>query len=396
MKIESSLSSIRIYMQSRSIDSREIDHIMNAAYLRVFFLLFSSLILLTNIVTIQSERAAGSQDTTISPAGIRGVNLLDPILIHTAVGSPYYYMGNSPPIEDSLFLIKSYGFNFVRIPYYWESYQFDPQRFLEQVEFIAMTAEKLGIFVDWDFHQLGASSYFHFFNSSSYGGFPHHLLSKYKFDGGEREEQEFWTDLWNRTLSYRGKDAWQLQAEFMVKIVNAVDKYSSTFGYEILNSPSIYDSSQYVKIGKYHEYIGKELRKHTSKPIFMNLACGKSCIDTPLKDIRLMLPSNVNNIIFAPHFYDDPDEKTSLFLRELASNLDYTPIVIGEWAKKDPKDMKEYISLFDSIDAGWVFWAWNYQSTGEFGVPLTNETYSPTEELISLLDATKSVMGNDT
>ena len=299
------------------------------------FLFLSSLLIFTSLNTIRHAESTAELPTSlpsVSTSTLRGVNLLDPVLIQTSVGPPYY-LGNPPPVNNSLHLIKSYGFNFIRVPYYWESYQANPDKFLQEVEIIASLAEKLGLYVDWDFHHLKASSYFYFFNSSSYGGFPYFFLSKYPFNGGESAEKKFWKDFFDRNITYKGKDIWQLQAEFMIKIVRTVDKYSSTLGYEILNQPTVFDKSQYAKIGKYNTFIAQQLRNHTSKFIIFDFACNSACSDVEFSNQSLLKPLGVDNVIFGPHRFGKPYTDMFTFLENLSSNWGGIPIVLGEWAR---------------------------------------------------------------
>jgi aryl-phospho-beta-D-glucosidase BglC (GH1 family) len=360
------------------------------------FLFLTSLLIFTSFNIIQ--RAEGTTKLPISlqsasTSNLQGVNLLDPVLIQTSVGPPYY-LGYPPPVNNSLQLIKSYGFNFIRIPYYWESYQADPDKFLREVDLIASMAEKLGLYVDWDFHHLKASSYFYFYNSSSFGGFPYFFLSKYPFNGGESAEKKFWEDFFDRNITHKGKDIWQLQAEFMIKIVRTVDKYSSTLGYEILNQPTVFDKSQYAKIGKYNTFIAHQLRNHTSKYIFFDFACNSDCSDIEFSNQSLLKPISVDNVIFAPHRFGKPYTDMFTFLENLSSSWGGIPIVLGEWARTDQAEIMKYVCELHAAGIGWSFWSWNYQEHGEVGVPLNDINYSPTQYLPYLVSVMKLTDAN--
>ena len=365
---------------------------------RVLVSLFlSSLSIFTSLTIIQHTESTGELTTSlpsVPTSKLQGVNLLDPVLIRTPFGPPYY-LGNPPPVNTSLHLIKSYGFNFVRIPYYWESYQANPAAFLQEVDFIASLAEKLGLYIDWDFHHLKASSYFYFYNSSSYGGFPYFFLSKYPFNGGETAEKKFWNEFFDRNITYKGKDIWQLQAEFMLKIVRLVDKYSSTLGYEILNQPTVFDKSQYAKIGQYNTFIAQQLRNDTSKFIFFDFACNTDCSDIEFSNQSLLKPSGIDNVIFAPHRYGKPFTDMFTFLKNLSSNWGGIPIVLGEWARRDQPEMVKYLCELQAAEIGWAFWSWNYQEHGVVGVPLNNVNYSSTQYLQYLVNAMKLTNTND-
>ena len=97
-------------------------------YRVLVYLFLSSLSIFTSLTIIQHTESKAELTTSlpsVPTSKLQGVNLLDPVLIRTSFGPPYY-LGNPPPVNTSLHLIKSYGFNFVRIPYYWESYQANP------------------------------------------------------------------------------------------------------------------------------------------------------------------------------------------------------------------------------------------------------------------------------
>jgi aryl-phospho-beta-D-glucosidase BglC (GH1 family) len=360
------------------------------------FLFLTSLLIFTSFNIIQRAEGTTKLPISLQPAStsnLQGVNLLDPVLIQTSVGPPYY-LGYPPPVNNSLQLIKSYGFNFIRIPYYWESYQADPDKFLREVDLIASMAEKLGLYVDWDFHHLKASSYFYFYNSSSFGGFPYFFLSKYPFNGGESAEKKFWEDFFDRNITHKGKDIWQLQAEFMIKIVRTVDKYSSTLGYEILNQPTVFDKSQYAKIGKYNTFIAQQLRNHTSKYIFFDFACNSDCSDIEFSNQSLLKPISVDNVIFAPHRFGKPYTDMFTFLENLSSTWGGIPIVLGEWARTDQAEIMKYVCELHAAGIGWSFWSWNYQEHGEVGVPLNDINYSPTQYLPYLVSVMKLTDAN--
>jgi hypothetical protein len=357
--------------------------------LLVFLIL---LVLAASPLTLNQVSQAEANETPISPSMLHGVNLPDLVLLQTDLGYPSN-IGSPPPVNTSLLLIKSYGFNFVRIPYYWEAYDANPNEFLDEVELIASTADELGLYVDWDFHQLRTSSFL--FNENYYGGFPHFLLRNYEFNGGSYAEEKFWTDFYNNTIIINGKSAWDLQAEFMHMMIDKLERHSSTVGYEILNAPPVYDTSQYAKIGKYHTFMAEYIRSKTSKYILFDYACPvPSCKSVSISDQSLIAPLGVNNTIFAPHRYGSPFPNMLSTLEALSAKWGHVPIIMGEWARRDPMEMAYYILQMRNANIGWAFWSWGYQATGEDGVSLNDKNYIPTLYLRLLLKAISNIPEN--
>src|SRR5581483_6401355 len=110
----------------------------------------------------------------------------------------------------------------------------------------------------------------------------------------------------NNTILVNGEDAWNMQADMMHAIVTRVDSYPSVMGYEILNEPHIYDTSQYAKLGHMQTFIAQKIRALSSKiivfdktePHFTNM----KYID--LTHDPLTKPAGVSNIVFGPHAYN--------------------------------------------------------------------------------------------
>jgi hypothetical protein len=89
----------------------------------------------------------------------------------------------------------------------------------------------------------------------------------------------------------RSADGWDAQLDYLkraVKLLKLLKHRKSTFGFEILNEPEVYSISHYRKVGHYHDYMIKELRKITEKPLFFCWA----------------LPRKVNISIYVIHGVD--------------------------------------------------------------------------------------------
>jgi Cellulase (glycosyl hydrolase family 5) len=251
--------------------------------------------------------------------------------------------------EESFKILSEAGMNHIRYRFYWEAYVKDPFSFINELVTIAQTADRFGIKVLYDNHQYHTSSWL---DPQRGTGFPSFLFennnSSYPFgSGGDTEftsAQKWWTNWWNRSITdTNGNDGWILQAEFLKKVVNAVDNNTSTLGYEILNEPQVHHKDQWDKVGKYNTFITDKLREITQRTIAydMNIPVDlddddDSQIDMTPENLAKMAPSNnKTNIIFKFSVYGIPEANTyqedrlDIFVK--AAKLADVPIYVGEW-----------------------------------------------------------------
>jgi hypothetical protein len=239
-------------------------------------------------------------------------------------------------------LSKADAIDHVRYRFYWESYVKSPAEFIKEIKQVAETADKYGLKVIYDNHQFHTSSWL---NVERGTGFPAYLFDDpvlYKQGSGGAPKstaaKAWWTNWWNNAVkSVNGTDGWKLQLDFLEKIVQTVDNYRSTLGYEILSEPQVHSPDQWAKIGKYNNYITQELRKNTNKTIVysMNIPIDlKSTIGVNAENLAKMVPLNKENVVFKFSLYGVPSagyqaDKLDLFLN--ASRLAGVPLYIGEW-----------------------------------------------------------------
>jgi hypothetical protein len=244
------------------------------------------------------------------------------------------------------------------VPFYWEAYNKDPAGTLAEMEKIADTAQKLHIYVFFDCAQYGTSSYF--YNSPGKGGFPSTLLTKYTFNGKEAAEKLFWNDLYNNTIKVDGVTAWELQARMFQDIIKRVDKYNSVLGYELLNEPTIYDNSQYAKLGNYHSYLVDHMRTYgTSKFILFDRAYpfwDASYLDWNY--YSKIAPSSTKNTIFTPHRYSAVYKGIFENYEKLALTWGGIPVIMSEWAQGNQTKMNDYVAELKRVGFGWTYYAW--------------------------------------
>ena len=302
--------------------------------------------------------------------------------------------------EDSFRLISQAGMNHVRYLLYWEGYEKNPSLFLRELTTVANTADKWGIKVVYDNHQWHTSSWL---EPNSGTGFPSFLFEnnhKYKQGGGNTNDKSakiWWTDWWNRSIKdTNGTDGWTLQANFLKKIVNAVDRNPSTLGYEILNEPQIHSNAEWAKIGNFNTFITDELRKVTQKIVFFSQQIPASIndptVDLTPENMAKMAPANKTNVIFKFSSGYGVPSPGSYFSKRFdiyrkAGEILGIPIYIGEWNKVErqrvantqqnapsfeinpdasgisPTEAKLIVQTFKKANVwGMAYWMWNFQT----------------------------------
>jgi hypothetical protein len=299
--------------------------------------------------------------------------------------------------DQSYKIIKEGGMNHVRFVYYWESFVKNPIAFINELKFAATLADKYGIKIIYDNHQFHTSSWL---NPQRGTGFPSFLFQNnsaypYGSGGGPKypSAAAWWTDWWNRVITdTNGTDGWNLQAQFLKKVVSTVDSHPSTVGYEILSEPQVHTADQWEKVGKYNTFMTDEMRQVTKKNIIYSMSIPvdlKSNIGVNATNLAKMTPANKTNTIFKFSIYGLPspgsyqEERLKMFIS--AGNLSGVPVYIGEWnnVARDkvineegdfvyeinpeasditPEDTTVILKKFNEIDPyGWAFWYWNFR-----------------------------------
>lgn len=350
------------------------------------FLLILNVSLITNL---------GYGQGTKSPALI-GVNMLG---YYTSLPQTREFKNPFPDnyYDQSYKIIKEGGMNHVRFVYYWESFVKNPIAFINELKFAATLADKYGIKIIYDNHQFHTSSWL---NPQRGTGFPSFLFQNnsaypYGSGGGPKypSAAAWWTDWWNRVITdTNGTDGWNLQAQFLKKVVSTVDSHPSTVGYEILSEPQVHSADQWEKVGKYNTFMTDEMRQVTKKNLIYSMSIPvdlKSNIGVNATNLAKMAPANKTNTIFKFSIYGLPspgsyqEERLKMFIS--AGNLSGVPVYIGEWnnVARDkvineegdfvyeinpeasditPEDTTVILKKFNEIDPyGWAFWYWNFR-----------------------------------
>jgi Cellulase (glycosyl hydrolase family 5) len=299
--------------------------------------------------------------------------------------------------DDSFRLISQAGMNHIRYVFYWESYVKDPIAFMNELLFVANSADKYGLKVIYDNHQFHTSSWL---NPQRGTGFPTFLFQndthyQYGSGGGTKypAAAAWWQKWWNRGISdSNGIDGWLLQAQFLKNIIKSVDSHPSTIGYEILSEPQIHNVDEWEKIKKYNTFMVDELRTATKKDLIISMTIPvdlKSPIGVTSDNLAKMIPSNQTGIVFKFSLYGIPsantyqEERLNIFVN--TGRIAHIPIYIGEWnnvarqasvnqegdttyeinpqaSDITPEDTSLILKKFSEFDIyGWAFWYWNFR-----------------------------------
>jgi hypothetical protein len=350
------------------------------------FLLILNVSLIANLSYAQGPKSPG----------LIGVNMLG---YYTSLPQTRDFKNPFPDnyYDQSFKIIKDGGMNHVRYVYYWESFVKNPTAFINELKFAATLGDKYGIKIIYDNHQFHTSSWL---NPQRGTGFPSFLFqnnSEYPYGSGGGPKYPsaaaWWTDWWNRKITdTNGTDGWNLQAQFLKKVVSTVDSHPSTVGYEILSEPQVHSADQWEKIGKYNTLMTDEMREVTKKNIIYSMTIPvdlKSNIGVNATNLAKMTPVNKTNTIFKFSIYGLPspgsyqEQRLNVFLS--AGNLSGVPVYIGEWnnVARDkvineegdfvyeinpeasditPEDTTVILKKFNEIDPyGWAFWYWNFR-----------------------------------
>ena len=310
------------------------------------------------------ESAASDECSSIPIDRLHGTVFIDPLLARfeddSGPSSPQGYL------RDSMKYIKSNGMNLVRVPFYWESYLSWPSAFLNELELVAQEAQANDICVIFDNHHWYTSSYFANLDNGKSGtpkGFPSFVMEGYPTTGDyEQVAGSFWEDFLTNDIIIGGQKIWDIQADFLGKVIKRVDQYRSVAGYEILNEPHIFDPSQYSDLGNYHTYMAKKIRSVTDKKIVFDRETTRGFQRDPGQEYKIV-PQGVSGLVYGPHLYSVPvagsqGEKQVQNFKQWSDEWD-VEILIGEWSAETQDEMDTFVTVFENSNFGWTYYKWS-------------------------------------
>jgi len=348
------------------------------------------------ISTFISTSLSNSQIFGSTTKPLVGVNLLG---YYTAMPQSREIKSFLPEnyYDESFRLISQAGMNHIRYVFYWESFVKDPIAFMNELLFVANSADKYGLKVIYDNHQFHTSSWL---NPQRGTGFPNFLFQndthyQYGSGGGPKypAAAAWWQKWWNREIrNSNGTDGWLLQAQFLKNIIKSVDSHPSTLGYEFLSEPQIHSVDEWTKINKYNTFMVDTLRTVTKKDLIISMTIPvdlKSPIGVTSENLAKMIPSNQTGIVFKFSLYGLPsansyqEQRLNIFVN--TGKIAHVPIYIGEWnnvarepsvneegdtvyeidpkaSDITPEDTSLILKKFSEFDIyGWAFWYWNFR-----------------------------------
>lgn len=348
----------------------------------------------------------GSGTSTPPPSGtdcgeipvknLRGVVFIDRILGRDESGGVADADGY---VAESMKYIRLNGFNAIRVPYYWESYVYNPTQFMNEIELIVQQAEANDICVILDNHHFYTSSFWNLeVDGKSDGrGFPSFVVKNFPKKNNDYIDTAgpFWNAFLSNSYSINGVKVWDVQFDFFSKIINKVDKYDSVAGYEILNEPHLFESSHYDKLGNYHTYMAKKIRSISDKKIFFDRETTRGFQRQPSLEPRIF-PDGVSGIVYAPHLYSvpTPGSQGDLQIDNIRSwaNQGHSEVLMGEWGADSQSDAVTFMKAFKANNFGWTAHSWKQTASGGLGSSIfESSTVAKTQALKIIVAAMDTV-----
>lgn len=332
---------------------------------------------------------------------LHGVNFYDPIL-HRKQGAPKPAGTDPAFVNQFTFIADQSGYNLFRIPVTWEGYEGAETVFLNELELLVSEANETGIQIWIDNH--------HFFATSQWGiksgvGFPRSIVDCYNPSGEYESDPEvklFWLDYYSNNVKdpsnsckYGTLDAWTKQADFMLAMIDRVDKYQNVIGYEILNEPHFWQDSNYNDLGQLHTFVGMKIRQASDKSIIFTreTAHGTKADGTDYKRSTALEPDIIprmpdrKNIIYAPHTYDLPLIETHVkqfknYAAQWKLEGYEVKIGVGEYATQPPQlptglavtqeNINGFVSVWAREGYAHTYWSFGECCGGEGNRLVTN------------------------
>ncbi len=308
-----------------------------------------------------------SNTQTIHPPLLMGVNF------HSYGSSAYQNRYTPLPprnyVEDSFKIFADNQITCIRVTIFWESYELDLHQFSEDLNLIGEEADKYGITCIYDNQQWECSSWM-----GCGIGMPNSIMSTYyekkiaSHASNYNIKKDFWKRWWNRRVkTVDGVDGWDAQLAFLKDIIKLLRYRKSTFGFEVLNEPEVFEMSHYRKVGQYHNYMIKQLRNITNKPLLFCWVLSHEVIDNPILQALTSPTIKDDNIIYDAHLYP-PSIYRMMYFKLVSILMGNVPLYIGEFnsgftggSTLTQKQCSQYIDRFKRFGTcGWALWRWSY------------------------------------
>lgn len=350
-----------------------------------------STVLLFSVVASSSAYAFTGNCGNIAVKNFRGVVFIDKTLMKNQASDP-----STPPgyVAESLNYIKSNGLNAIRVPYYWEAYVFAPNAFLNEIDLIAKAAQQRGICVIF--------SNFHYHTSSHWNLKPRHLgFPSFVVDDFPKKETyiqtagPFWNAFLSNSIIINGKKVWDVQWQFLSKVINKVKGYNSVAGFEILNEPHLFNKAMYDKLGNYHTFMAKKIRAITDKKIFFARETAWGFVRDPTLEPKIV-PDGVSKLVYSPQLYSVPFPGSN-GMKQISNFKNWslkwnTEVLVSEWAADNYNEALAFMKAFKANGFGWTAHSWTTQQSGGLGMTLFQSDTVPRTPALKYMVSAKNTV----
>jgi hypothetical protein len=339
---------------------------------------------------------SGDDCSGIPVKDFRGVVFMDKILGRNENGGT---ADADNYVSESMKFIASNGFNAIRVPYYWESYVFNPTQFMNEIELIVQEAGANNICVILDNHHFYTSSFWNLEveGKSDGRGFPSFVVDNFPKRNNDYIDTAgpFWNAFLSNSITVDGKKVWDVQFEFISKIIQAVDSSDAVAGYEILNEPHLFETGHYAKLGDYHTYMAEKIRSVSDKKIFFDRETTRGFAREPSKELQIF-PDGVSGVVYAPHLYSVPTsgsqgEKQINNFKSWSTQRG-TEVLIGEWGADTQSDAVVFMNEFKDNNFGWTAHSWKKSSSGGLGSSLYESATVAKTQALKIITAAMGIV----
>ena len=167
------------------------------------------------------------------------------------------------------------------------------------------------------------------------------------------------------------EEGWELQRDFVLKVIDKVNNNQSTYGFEILNEPQVYRLVDFKKVSSYHDFMIEGIARHTEKPIYFSYVYSNTfeSLGFPWRQSKIKPTINPKNqIVFDIHPY--PPYHIILLYYKLVSLLMKSKIIfageynagVNEHITINQMQHSQYFkNLFDFAVHGATLWWWSFE-----------------------------------
>jgi hypothetical protein len=331
----------------------------------------------------------GSDCSTIPMRNINGVVFTDGTLSkHERATSSTV---QTAYVTESFKYIKSNGFNAVRVPYYWESYVNNPTVFMAELDLIARTAQANDLCVVYSNFHYYTSSYWNLEAEGTSGGkgFPSFVTKSFPTRSDYIQTAgPFWNAFLSNSISVNGRQVWDLQADFIKSVINKVDHYDSTTGYEIMNEPHLFNEQMYDKLGNYHTYMAKEIREVSNNKIIFDRETAWGFPRNPNLEYKIV-PEGVSKLVYAAQLYSVPTAGSTA-LKQIQNFKSWTQdwgteMFICEMSATTQSGAETFLSVLESNGFGWTAHSWRKGASNGLGESLFESSTSPPTPALKIM-----------